>query len=145
VSTILWTVPRVEVPTRLGLVVIALRRGRAVVVSGEARLTAIALPVREANLFEPAREAVRLTPVDGREYLLAVAEANPGAVYRSNPSEILERRPFFRRRGRTSVTLLRDGTISVHGEVSDAGRRWLSEYAVPSLRREWHRHGSVSF
>ena len=132
-------------PTRLGLVVVALRRGRAAVVSGEARLTAIAVPAREANLFEPAREAARLTPSDGDAYLRAVAEANRGAVYRSNPSEILERRPFFRRRGRTSVTLLRDGTISVHGEMSDAGRRWLSEWAVPSLRREWHRHGSASF
>jgi hypothetical protein len=29
-STRLWTVPRVEVPTRRGLVVIALRRGRDV-------------------------------------------------------------------------------------------------------------------
>lgn len=144
-STILWTVPRVEVPTRLGLVVIALRRGRAVVVWGQARLTAIAVPARKANLLGPAREAVRLTPADGRDYLLAVAEANRGAVYRSSPSEVLERRPFFRRRGRTSVTLLRDGTISVHGEMSDAGRKWLSESAVPSLRREWHRHGSASF
>jgi hypothetical protein len=143
-SKVIWTVPRVEVPTRLGLVVIVLRRGRAVVVSGEARLTAIAVPAREANLFEPAREAVRLTPNDGADYLYAVAEANPGARYVTSPSEILERRPFFRRRGRTSVMLLKDGTISVNGEVSDAGRMWLSGDAVPSLRREWHRHGSVS-
>jgi hypothetical protein len=140
VSTILWTVPRVEVPTRLGLVVIALRRGRAVVISGEARLTPIRLPAQEANLLEPAREAVRLTPADGDDYLHGLAEVNSGATYRSNPSEILERRPFFRRRGRTSVMLLKNGEITVHGEMSDAGRRWLSAWAVPSLRREWRRH-----
>jgi hypothetical protein len=140
-STHLWTVPRVEVPTRLGLVVIALRRGRAVIVDGKGRLTPIGVPAHEANLLEPAREAMLLTPKDGREYLLAVAEANPGAVYRSNPSEVLERRPLFRRRGRTSATLLpATGRITVHGEMSDAGRRWLSECAVPSLRREWRRH-----
>jgi len=62
--TRLWTVPRVEVPTARGLVVIALHRGRAVVISGEARLTPIRLPALEANLLEPAREAVRLTPKD---------------------------------------------------------------------------------
>ena len=111
------------------------------VVWGDARLTAIAVPAQEANLLEPAREAMRLTPKDGEDYLLAVAEANPGACYVSNPSEILERRPFFRRRGRTSVLLLpRTGTIVVSGEVSDAGRRWLSQRAVPSLRREWRRY-----
>lgn len=42
---------------------------------------------------------MRLTPKDGRDYLLAVAEANPGARYVSSPSEVLERRPFFCRRG----------------------------------------------
>lgn len=138
---ILWAVPRVEVPTCLGLVVIALRGGRAVIISGEARLTPIGLPAQEANLLEPAREAVRLTPADGDDYLRGLAEVNKGAVYRSNPSEVLERRPFFRRRGRTSAELLpATGTITVHGEISDAGRRWLSQRAVPSLRREWRRH-----
>ena len=52
---------------------------------------------------------------------------------------MLERRPFFRRRGRTTVELLPvDGTIAVHREMSDAGRNWLNE-AVPSLRREWDK------
>jgi hypothetical protein len=140
-TTRLWTVPRLEVPTRLGLLVVALRRNRAVVVEGPGKLTPILLPPRAANILEPAREAMRLTPRDGRDYLLALAEANPGAVYRSNPSEVLESRPWFRRRGRTSVYLLASsGTISISGEVSDAGRRWLSQSAVPSLRREWHRH-----
>jgi len=66
---------------------------------------------------------------------------NTDPDYRSSPSEVLERRPFFRRRGRTSAELLpATGTITVYGEVSAAGRRWLSERAVPSLRREWRRH-----
>jgi len=108
-----------------------------VVAWGDARLVAIAVPAKEANLLEPAREATRLTPKDGEDYLLAVAEANPGARYVSNPSEILELRPFFRRRGRTSVALLKNGDITVHGEMSDAGRKWLSRHAVPSLRQEW--------
>jgi hypothetical protein len=138
--TALWTVPRVEVPTRRGLVVIALHRGRAVVLEGDARLTAIAVPAREANLLEPAREAMRLTPQDGASYLRAVAEANRGARHVSNPSDILERKPGVRRRGRVSAMLLPNGEITVHGEgMSDAGRRWLSTYAVPSLRREWLR------
>ncbi|MGA2319683.1 MAG: hypothetical protein ABSG95_02925 [Solirubrobacteraceae bacterium] len=42
---------------------------------------------------------------------------------------------------RTSVELLPPtGAIVVSGEVSDAGRRSLSQRAVPSLRREWRRH-----
>jgi hypothetical protein len=140
-GTRLWTVPRVEVPTRLGLVVIALRRDRAVIVEGHGKLTPIRVPAQEANLLEPAREAMRLTPADGNDYLLAVAEANSSAIYRSHPSDVLESRPWFRRRGRTSVELLPPtGTIVVSGEVSDAGRRWLSQRAVPSLRREWRRH-----
>jgi hypothetical protein len=139
VSTILWTVPRVEVPTRLGLVVVALRRGRAVVISGKALFTPIRLLAQEANLLEPAREAVRLTPADGDDYLRGLAEVNRGARYVSGPSEILERRPFYRRRGRISAELLTaTGIINVNGEgMSDAGRRWLSQRAVPSLRREW--------
>lgn len=126
-----WTVPRVEVPTRLGLVVVALRRGRAVVVSGHARLAPILVPAREANLLEPERPEMRLTPKDGADYLLAVAEANPGAMYRSHPGDVLEGRRFFRRWGRASAVLLPvTGTIAVHGDLTDARRRWVSEQAV---------------
>lgn len=125
-------------PTRLGLVVVALRRGRAVVVTGRAKLAPILVPRREASPLEPEQPEMRLTPADGIHYLLAIAEANPGAVYRSNPSDVLERRRFFRRWGRASAILLPvTGTIAVHGDLSDGRRRWVSEQAVPSLRREW--------
>lgn len=92
--------------------------------------------------MEPARPAMRLTPADGDDYLRGLAEVNKGAVYRRSPSEVLERRRFFRRRGRVSAELNPDtGRIEVHGEgMSDAGRRWLSAWAVLSLRREWRRY-----
>jgi hypothetical protein len=136
-KTRLWTVPRVEVPTRLGLVVIGLRRGCAVIFDGPGRLAPILLPAQEAlPPVEPAFEETIVTPKDGRDYLLAIRMTNPGARYVSSPSEILERRPYFRRRGRLSATLLSTGEITVHGDESSAGLRWLSGYAVPSLRRE---------
>lgn len=134
-GTIVWTVPRVEVPTKRGLVVIALRRGRAEVISGEARLTPIDVPAFECSHIEPAHGARRLTPADGHEYLVALADANRakrGARYVYSASEILEWRLYFRRRGRLSATVTAHGEITVHGETSDAGRRWLSRYAVPS-------------
>jgi hypothetical protein len=137
-STILWTVPRVEISTRRGLVVVVLRRGKAVVIYGEAKLTPIRLPAMPAlPPVEPARPEERLTPADGNDYLRGLHELNEGAVYRGHPSEILERRPYFRRRGRVSARLGAMGEISVNGEgMSDAARKWLTEYAVPSLRRE---------
>jgi CO/xanthine dehydrogenase Mo-binding subunit len=59
-----------------------------------------------------------LRPADGADYLHAVAGANPGARYVSDPSEVLERRPFFRRRGRTSAELGFGGEISAGASTS---------------------------
>lgn len=121
-----WTVPRVEVPTKHGLVVVGLRDERAVIITGPRGARLEPLHVKPEAL---------VSPNDGLAYLRALAERYPDAVYRSRPSEEVERTRFTRRRGRLTVEMDALGGITISGTVSDRGRRWLSG-AVASLGRE---------
>jgi hypothetical protein len=127
-EVVVWPVPRVEVPTRKGLVVVAVDQG------GEAFIVTGPRGARLAPLhLEPDAP---LDPGDGIAYLYALSDRYEGARLISNPSEEIERAPFRRRRGNVTVEMDALGGIVVTGSLSDRGRRWLTAWAVPSLRRE---------